>query len=384
MEETEAVNIYDWSTDPGYTHNQLAEYRKDKIVRNVRRIGVGILLSFTGMLGVGEVYAGDPTYIPHYAEALLTEHDCGSTPIHDRNIVQSELDTPNPEAEQLLLRSAGTQEGEAYREYANEKAKENGLTLVDDTPFQEKLQLAKTPDEVLHTLNNFGRNYGFGFELLDSHMDMLLRPLTEQQGSNDLPIERAKIDLNGFKYGARAFMRTLHFIPIQVIQTSKLETIQLVGALNSENGPVAGEAYNSNHTIAFTMGDFSSGDETLYTHEIGHRLDFELCGMFGSWKDSEYTDLNPKHFHYERNSNRPSNATASQYGRTNVYEDKATMYQYMLAQLNPSLFNNYTKTISEKYRLLLARLEEAVPGYSKYLSAISPRYPLNGDALSGR
>lgn len=376
MTETAEPKLYDWAVDAGYAYNELPQTRTEVVAQRLRRLGIITLMTAVGVAGFGEVYAHDPAYAVKYAEAVLTEHDCGTTPLRDQQLVQAELAQPNPKAEQLPpVVSSGT-DAEAYRRYAAEQAAANGLTLIDDEPFQNELAAAKSPAAVVRVLSSFGREYGFGVELLDTRLKMLLRPVSEQENSDDQPVNTRKIDMDAFRRGASAFMQTLHFIPAEVIRRSKLETIRLAGTLSSDwSGEVSGEAYINTNVIAFTVSDFSSADPVLYAHEIGHRIDFAMCGMVGSWKDAEYTDLNPPGFHYTKDSAKPATATASQYGRSDVYEDIATMYEYMLTRLNPDLFDNPSKAISRKYRLLLARLEDFVPGYSQYLSAISSRTP---------
>lgn len=345
--------------------------RRQKITR---RAGATVLL-VTAILATGsKYYAGDAAFLPRFGVGYFTDTGCDVVPQAVADEVNRNLDTPEDPRLVELEKLEYKEFDKKYREYALTAASENGLTLIDSTEYEKQVDKAESVDEVLYTLNSYTRQYGFNVSVHGSWDP-------KDVGIGLTTLDKKDIDLAEFKKGANGLMGSLFFSPVELIKLSDLQEIRIVQeighvAFTNASNPI-GVAHSVTHIMYATLQGFNEGDFEHFDHELGHLFDYRVCGIWGYRRDPEYKALNSKSFKYDRaylyTQDYPRDDVVSGYAGTAVEEDKADMQKVMVNGLDDDLIDPKSKILKAKYRLLLSRLENKVPGVSAYLAAISGR-----------
>jgi len=312
-----------------------------------------------GALAVESLVKRDEAVPSATAEPFATDSDAVKTV--ERNLVAPQP-TDLPRFTEDNANGMGIVEyDKVYQHYAAERAEANGLHLADPEASLEAVLRAKSNDEIMTALNGYTEQLGFEFTF-DTHVSGAADKL--------IPVDYANLDPRVMRVAADRLIRQLHVIPKEVFELADLKHFCVAERLTDEGD--IGETFAEHQAICVTMDDLYNANYAVIGHELGHALDFALLGD-NAWDDSEYMKHNPTDFRYgDENSPNIKITVAYKYGANNVVEDKGVMFGNMLSGLNPALMADQG-VLGYKYRLLLGRLEEKIPGISKYLSEISGR-----------
>jgi len=283
---------------------------------------------------------------------------CERTPSRYTQIVDRALDGPS-------LPRLPTASDRRYPTFARQEAERFGLRLSNPAREIAAVRRARTAAAVLRALNAYTSPH-FGFTV-----SLLPRPVASEAGVRALPVRRGRESFAELRAGSQAFMRYLSLVPTGLVAYSGLQHFTLVGALHDSLGNIdEGAAVPDERTIYLTLRTFSTDVRATASHELGHLLDAAVCGGVGGWSnDPQYAALNPPGFMYLLAFN--SEDVASEEGGLSVVEDKASEFENMLGGLQKRFFDSDNAVLRAKYRLLLARLEEHVPGSARYYAAMS-------------
>jgi hypothetical protein len=343
------------------------------------RVAAGLLIA-ASVAGGSEYYTGSPTYAVEAAYDYALNNGAAASP-ETLAKVDSIVDRPaNPELKALKANSKTlltSDEAETmhrkYELFTMKKAAEHGLTVIDPKPYREKIEQANGVSDVTSVVNSYTKQLGFEFSVPEKR-DLL--DLSRDSG----PIDPSTIDPDKFKKGAEVFVSALASTPKEVItQAAKVRELRLVDHMDKMENKVIGDfepegkANLTTGVISIPLKSFYEGKPTIYPHEIGHRLDKEENGgQAGQYRDARYRTLNPPNFIYgDANSPDLKTAVADPYGATNIPEDKGKLYERMLNGLSTDYLYRAPDPIRAKYRELLGRLEETVPGSVGYLMDVS-------------
>jgi hypothetical protein len=309
----------------------------------------------------GYIEFHDPLILPKLGYEWAADHNCGPTPDAQLSDVYAQLTRPvSPQLERIDAAPRDEIYGE-YKAYTSRMAIENGLTPVNTKPYYNRLNKAKTIDDVLAVLNDFAANYDFSVSI-HSHTDFI-----DQEGGFKT-LKKEDVDFAKFKDGAWKMVNAYDFVPEEIVKNARLHRLLIVSDMKNAD---AVTAFPENDT-RITLQAFYTGQEYIYHHELGHLIDNAICGRFGAVRDPEYKQLNPSGFKYGKYYKKEDDYVAYSYGEISVTEDKATMYESIVGRLDPAEMDR-DQTVVAKFDLLLARLGELVPGAIPYLAAISER-----------
>lgn len=250
-----------------------------------------------------------------------------------------------------------------------------GLTSleVDDVLFS--LEHVTSVQDILAAFNSFTREFGAG-----TTMAANWRPEGDAEAGTKLLADRMK-----------SLVETMAVIPKELLELASIKSVHLtemMSPLETSDGKVvstaAGQAYIDEGRIELSPDRLMTDVNYVKTvlHEIGHVLDGALCGgLTAAANDTAFLALNRPPFAYdydravqsivaEGEDTRDVFGVARTYGLRNALEDKATLFEEMLAGVNFDLANSTDMILRDKYHFLLARLEEATPGIAAYLVAI--------------
>ncbi len=338
-----------------------------------------LALAIGAVAGSGQFYADDPSYVFRTAVDLMTDHNC--TTISSDASSRARVSIEMPDDEGFVGRNKRLEKAfkggnlerihkryDQLRSYIVEKASENGLTLIDSDEELDQVNEAQGVDEVLTVLNSYGINFGITFGIPSE------KPLADF-GMEYTAIDTSTLDLEQVKIIARNTLTSLSLLPAELIRLGSPRRVTFVKDIDKSK--LADEGVMANGITESRSGIFLDFNASLglenfgrtFAHELGHKIDFVICGQFGAYQDKELKELNPEGRKYTANYPNPDGFTLTEYGATSVLEDKAEMMMNMFyALLNPS---EMSEAVGEKYELVLARLEDNLPGISAYFRAIS-------------
>lgn len=166
----------------------------------------------------------------------------------------------------------------------------------------------------------------------------------------------------------RTLADTLLAYPHSFLRVARIEKIALCGKLvrdpDTESGQrVAGLAESSSRRLMVGVGltDARHATATLH-HEIFHLFDQATDRDGDHQRDLEWERLNPRGFRYGDPAWLGQAGFVSDYARTAVPEDKASVFEYMMGfpdELCARAVDD--PRLMAKARLLLARIDAAVP-----------------------
>jgi hypothetical protein len=219
----------------------------------------------------------------------------------------------------------------------------------------------------LAILNRFTNEYGFTVSIYDG----------EDKG-HIIPFMKNEFGHYVFSEGFRYMLDSLRYMPKEEIKQTGLKHLRIVKGFRNPDGRInyqlAAEADGSG-LISIELASLmdTEGLETTLFHELEHLDDYRYCGNynFNNQVDPAYNALNPASFEYGVGGYW-RNATVSNYGASNILEDKAEIGRHLLQGVDRKLANSRLWTISQKYALMLARWDKQVPGIAQYLEQISP------------
>ncbi|HET7827567.1 MAG TPA: hypothetical protein VFK97_01745, partial [Candidatus Saccharimonadales bacterium] len=249
-----------------------------------------------------------------------------------------------------------------YRKAAHEAAATNGLHLAEALPYLFKMNQTASFPEQLKLINQYSRQFGFkiGVDFKDT-------------GGNVQPIDRRKANGAIFNRAFLMLISDFEYMPVEVVRAAGLKHLRIVQDFvdpNQRVNNIAAEAITPD-TIDINLSDILADRPQDVRHELGHIFDYSFCGDSGfNYYDPQYTDLNPAGFEYGT-SGYWQNATISQYGASNQREDKAEMFAHIFGGIDMAAVNSRHVAIRQKYDLLLARLNQKVPGAVEYFKQIS-------------
>jgi hypothetical protein len=254
-----------------------------------------------------------------------------------------------------------------YQQYVEAQQEKYGLTPVDGSATQSALELAEDIDEMLNALNKFTmQHYGFNVVLYNSIIGVKNMDADE--------IKPGSLNINLFRRGAQDLVSAFDFLPLEEVRAVGIKQIRIVNEFEDQS--VGAEALVEHGVIDIRLNEFYEEGPTdditanVYYHEAGHILHYKTCRSWGFDHDPQYLALNPPGFKYGSKEGW-QRAAVSEYGGTDLAEDEAEIYEAMLDKLEPSAFHSSYRPVREKYALLLARLDQQVPGMAEYLVSIS-------------
>lgn len=386
---------------------RLRSFARSKIAQG---LGIATLALSALSAAGGEYYADDPLFVPNQIIDIATNY--GAEPV-DPAIVRminkraseptpapldklhKSLDKaatkaydPNPELLTLAERStiaAKRKHGaktwdELFRDYKNDyfdycivQAEHFGLHISDSRPFAQRLDQAQSAEDAIEILQHYTKTLGIDTrlhtdkDLKDIHMP--IEPLTSE------PIKMN----DELKQGIASFMFSMSFAPKELYDFAQIKEIRIVQSLGAMDNSVVGKAIRSGEANPIT-GILYLPIQYLYDgsfenamHETAHRVDYRMNGnsLIGTQRDRNFTKLNQKAFRYGTRTTSTNSNVAETYGATDPWEDKAVLMQTMLNGLDEKLLYSRSPVVRAKYRLLLGRLEQNIPGYAQYLLGIS-------------
>jgi predicted metal-dependent HD superfamily phosphohydrolase len=258
--------------------------------------------------------------------------------------------------------------------FVKKEANLYGLTQVDGYPYRTYIkEKAQNPGNVIHYLNQYASELGFTVEVHTKKS----KPI-----KNVSYVDMIHSDVNDFKRGAYGLMNAFFWMPKQEIKAIGLKKIRIVGDFYDGKEEVnIGATASSGGVITIGLAEFVNGSSDIYRHEAGHIEDRSFCGNFGfDYYDPQYRGHNPGDFEYgvEPFTHQIwEDTTVSEYGTSNMAEDKAEMYTGVLGPLNRHFIHSRFPAIRKKEELLIARLNTQVPHLTNYLAAISVRKTIN-------
>jgi hypothetical protein len=245
---------------------------------------------------------------------------------------------------------------------AHEAAAANGLHLAKLDYFRSKISNTPPLTEQLKLVNGYSKQFGF-----DVRVDF------KDAGGNVRPFDRDKIRPAEFSLAFLNLMADFEYIPVEMVKATGLKQLRIVrDFVNADRheADIAAKAYGANH-IDIKLSDLISGSRKDIPHEMGHLFDYNFCGDYGfNYYDPQYDALNPGDFEYGTGGYW-HDSTISSYGASNAKEDKAEMFANIFSGIDPAAVHSQYSVVRQKYDLLLARLEEKVPGSVEYLQQIS-------------
>ncbi|MBI3985137.1 MAG: hypothetical protein HY344_04370 [Candidatus Levybacteria bacterium] len=322
--------------------------------RNMRPfVSAAVALSIASTAGVGEYSANDPFLLPRLAQNFLQDA-CPVVPSEAARIVDFAFNRKG----QVPSTDYGI-----FKQFAQNKAKELGLTLVEVEPYLDQLYQASTTREVLDLLNAFTSNFSFSVEVPSG---MELKDVFLPYKAVDFD----SLDFERLKSGTEIFMSTFNFVPVEIVRASEIRKVKIVDESPFANGMRTAGVYEAlPDTMILPLHTFYNGKPHVIIHELGHGVDTSYCGMFVYERDPEYRHLNPDGFVYGSIMPGYDRYVVSKYSTTKMYEDKAEIYADILTPFSD--YRSYTPVQLEKAKLLLARLEAAAPSTAEYLLAIN-------------
>jgi len=346
--------------------------RADRWTAKTRRAAMFITLM--GLTGHG--LAGDVLAIPREVQAALFQ-DCPSP----SDEVARRIDQALAEPDTPLLRSIydsamddteydlSTMPESVFDEWSynfnRNQAERFGLTIIDALPYLERISQAETREQATAIANQFSRQLGFTID-----------PLTSEDATElftMVPLDD-DMDLEEYKTILSDVVGTFGYVPRELVHYSGLEFLKLAQRVRGHDMAGGFRPYMPNRLYAM-VGERGSIDFTTLMHEFEHMLDQKMCGPRAVRTDHEYRALNPDGFRYGGDAVVDGvEVTATSYGATDVIEDKAEMAAIMINGLDPEFINSESPVIRAKYRLLLERLEEVIPGYGQFLAAVSGKH----------
>ena len=324
------------------------------------------------LLAGGQYYANEPLLAPALAVGFVTERGVDQVPGSIMAAINEAAAKPtDPELAAMIDKYDGKLMAEHYHDYTLEQAKRAGLTLIDPRPYRDRIDKATTIAEVMAATDQYTKKLGFDTELHQKN-----DPLDIGVGAN--PVDVKGLNLAKLKIGTQTMLGSLGYMPKQLYDYADIRQLRIVQSFNGVDNPVIGNFQPTAETNPVTgvlyipVQSLYTSSFVTYMHEISHRIDYQMNGLWGMERDYNLLTLNDKSFHYGQPGNSRISADVNRtYAATNPVEDKASLYQSMVNGLDGDLLNNPAPVIRNKYRTLLGRLDENVPGIAQYLEAIS-------------
>jgi hypothetical protein len=361
-----------------------------------------LALLIGGVGGIGQYVADDAMLIPRNTLDLITEH--GADPVSDaiQKSIDAEAEAPaNPRVAKLLhdqrvffspighefdgdgkltghdMTYYNHHQRDLEQELASESASlsqeiaaENGLHLVDVAPYLERIDQATGLDQVMEIVQQYTAQLG---PHLVFNMGHDLRDYVNQ--SVHPAFDPSAFEMNDeLKINVKNALTTMSRVPLEVYTYADIDEIRVTNSMGFTSESASGSGIKSGVTnpetkyIYLDAENIFNGDMTILFHEIGHRIDYKMnhSSVIGAHRDVEYNALNHGDPYGHDLKTTPA-GVARIYGATNILEDKATMFENMLAGIDTNLLYSDDTIVRAKYRELLGRLETAVPGYGHYL-----------------
>ncbi|HEU4830824.1 MAG TPA: hypothetical protein VFS65_01480 [Candidatus Saccharimonadales bacterium] len=245
-------------------------------------------------------------------------------------------------------------------------------------PFPEDISVVEYVSRVTEFLNRYS------VELVVSSTDneggVLYRdsqPFTMKEITDE--------DSRNIKQQLIGFIESIGEMPVELVHFANLKKIILVHGPFANGRSSAGYVNPNLAEIGTIYVDPSRPTASLLEHEIFHLMDMRECGLEGMYQDTQYAALNPISTLYEGHTKYVSEESAfegasgpdvvvrSDYGFTNIVEDKATLGEAILdpAQVRTVVEAAESPVLQSKSLLLLARLYQDRPDILQYLAAVS-------------
>jgi hypothetical protein len=269
----------------------------------------------------------------------------------------------------------------------NTASAETAFELPATADYTARLKAAQDIPSMVSVLDNFTQHeYGFQADMSSESLEDAASPrrLIDFK-SSPLPTgarfiiesQQSKEDFNNyFRNGMLHIIEALGTLPKPLIKLADIKSLALLTrdqAATTEklsNEVVLGDADVYKRKLQIYPSALTADRlPRVLAHELGHLLDTSECGVLESQRDSAYQDNNTFSLMYgNQNSYGADWNTVSPYGATNVAEDKAELYSYLLTgEVSYTGIQNAPEPIRSKAELLLGRLENRLPGISNYL-----------------
>jgi hypothetical protein len=264
---------------------------------------------------------------------------------------------------------------------------EAGFEFLDISAYASQLKAAKDTPSMVSVLDRFTQGqYGFPTSMSSESIEGITKPrrlIDFRQDKTPLgprfiiESQQSRYDTdNFFRNGMLYVIKAFNALPKPVVKLANINSLELITqdqaatSNNLSNEVVLGDADIYERKLTLYPSSLTTDRvRSVLAHEIGHLLDETECGLLGLQRDTAYQSFNTFSLMYgNKKSYGAERNTISPYGAMGPAEDKAELYSHLLTgSLTFEDLQKSPKPIRRKAELLLARLEDRLPGISEYL-----------------
>ncbi|PIR79656.1 MAG: hypothetical protein COU25_04140 [Candidatus Levybacteria bacterium CG10_big_fil_rev_8_21_14_0_10_35_13] len=324
-----------------------------------------------------------------FAVDYYNNNDCSLTqPLVENYVTDVFKSEDHPRIQQIS--TSEDVSPEFLHDFAKEQAEINGFTLVDESKYLEQINEAQTFDEVLEAVNGYTQNYS------------LKITMPESDGIEDIPIryfgvDKNKLDISVFKEISQDLLRKLYYIPPEIVRNADISEIKIIDSIyhimlnhlyetttfyeglknETNSSPYPGGFYNPVVNIIYVgLNDLKNYKFTgRVLHELSHAFLFKICGLYGTFNDKEFAALNPEGFSYGdgKSLREYKDISSNKFGYQNELEDSAYIMGDLILTFPPNDMDTIPPVLQKKVSLLIARIEQSIPGFAKYWRSLTLR-----------
>ncbi len=321
-----------------------------------------VALTSAAVCAYSEHETGDPTYVFDYALENINKPDCEKSSdesmLNVEATLASEADNIVPIGLEQYLDSFGL---------IKDLAESHGFTLVEPGPFLARVNELKDPERIMRLTEAYLSN--FDLQLLTDDEEnqaatIKNNPLTHNS------VKEKDISTDTARLIARSVIINTSLLPREVMSTIKSKKIRLVTNLKYNDDNLSGFHMRENGTIYLDLNSFYEVDNyttSTLLHEYLHGVDNYLCGGNKTRaSDAQFTSIES-----DRYIDYISSYAFIESLKGDFWEDRVeTLMRIFTFNLHYGIPDDES-LIDEKFRLMLARLDERYPGFSGYLSEVS-------------
>lgn len=331
---------------------------------------VGGLSAIAMSLGGLSAYSAHETGDPMYAFELVSEHfspkKCGE-PSEDTILgIESTLAQETHKPAPLNI--------EKYTEnyhLLQEVAQYNGFTMINPSPYLRRIDEITNPQQMLRVAQAYFLNFGIDVIIEGSHNQFGSLRLHQLYNKS---IQESNITLQQATKLAKSLIVSGSFLPLEMVRDAGTKNIYIVKDLRFGTQDLSGFYHSEISSIFLNISSYNEGgnthsnynnDDLIMTllHELLHGVDNNLCGDYKVLAD----DAVFKEFYSPYNKDYISDYAFVETIEGDFWEDRVETMMNIFT-LNTQYGDNDDSTIiDDKFRFMLARLDENYSGFSDYI-----------------